>query len=341
MTAPFKTQLKAPLLGAAIASLLSASAAAIAQSEVEPNDTKDQAQVLVIPSSSVSVTGMIGSSSGGMTTDFDLYAFNAKNGDVPVITIVSDAAWDTYLVLYSATGEKLVENDDAVTMNPGSSSPFDSRIESFRIDADGTYYVGVTPVPRYPGPNFSIINTSPTNGGAYTLTIEGVTPTEPSPGPDPTPQPPPPTTTPGGDARVVTIKVRHRHWDDDEPENRVYRRIIPVAVLSAHDFNAFSKIDRHSLTFGATGTEDSLARCRKRPKDVNHDGLPDLVCFFKTEQTGFGVGDAQGFLNGATKDGEKITGSASLKVYQLPKKKHEGWHKRHKVDPYTGKPRWR
>jgi hypothetical protein len=43
--------------------------------------------------------------------------------------------------------------------------------------------------------------------------------------------------------------------------------------------------------------------CNEDPQDVNGDGLPDLVCHFTTQLTGFQTGDTVGILNGKAKDG--------------------------------------
>jgi hypothetical protein len=318
---------KRALLGAACASLFGANGLVSADPEVEPNDAKAQAQVIVIPSSgSATASGMVGTVSGGMTTDLDMYAFDAKEGDVPNLMVVSDGAWDTLLGLYDSAGNLLDTNDDAVTMNPGSTSPFDSRIDTYRISLDGTYYVAVTPIPRYLGSGYTVINPSSTIGGAYDLMIQGVTPQDTGGGPPPVPE-----------IKVVTVQVRQKHWDDaDEPEIRINRKLIPVAIHSTPEFNAVTEVDKASLTFGATGIEESMFRCRKNPKDVNYDGLKDLVCFYKMEESGFKVGDVQGFLKGATVTGEQFEGSAALKVIEVSKKKHDGWHKRHKIDPRVG-----
>jgi len=89
---------------------------------------------------------------------------------------------------------------------------------------------------------------------------------------------------------------------------------IRVAILSTVDFNAPSQIDRDSLTFGRTGFEDSLAFCNPRGKDVNEDGLEDLVCHFLTEDTGFQSGDTDGLLEGKTVDGVPIGGRDSVRI---------------------------
>ena len=76
---------------------------------------------------------------------------------------------------------------------------------------------------------------------------------------------------------------------------------IPVAILSSSTFDAPSRVDQTSLTFGPTGNEDSLDFCAGA-EDVNGDGFLDLVCHFNTQATGFQKGDTQGILKGLTVD---------------------------------------
>jgi serine protease len=83
---------------------------------------------------------------------------------------------------------------------------------------------------------------------------------------------------------------------------------IRVAVLSTPDFNTLTVVDTNSLTFGRTGAEDSLVRCKQRGRDVNHDGLRDLICEFSILAAGFQKGDSVGFLEGMTVDGVPISG---------------------------------
>ncbi len=97
------------------------------------------------------------------------------------------------------------------------------------------------------------------------------------------------------------------------------RRTVPVAMLSAADFDALSEIDLPTVTFGRTGSEPSLETSRRgRPKcsrrDVNHDGLRDLVCLFNVEATGFEKGDTKGILMATTTSGVQVTGSDDIIV---------------------------
>ena len=86
---------------------------------------------------------------------------------------------------------------------------------------------------------------------------------------------------------------------------------ISVAILSTETFDA-TTIDPQTLRFGETGAEQSLAFCAA--KDVNHDRLPDLRCFFETDATGFQQGDTTAVLTGETFDGTQVSGSDSVQV---------------------------
>ena len=109
----------------------------------------------------------------------------------------------------------------------------------------------------------------------------------------------------------VSISVKGQ---DDAPINPNSNGKIPVAVLSTSTFNAVSRVDVASLTFGHTGTENSLSSCDQGGEDVNGDGLPDLVCHFTTQQTDLVPGDTVVFLRGKTTDGVAIQGQATIQT---------------------------
>ena len=95
---------------------------------------------------------------------------------------------------------------------------------------------------------------------------------------------------------------------------------VQVAILSKADFDAPTQVDKNSLTFGATGDENSLRRrfligtpdCRAR--DVNHDRRKDLVCSFLIGKTGFKLGDTVGILKGQTVHGILLIGRDSAVI---------------------------
>jgi hypothetical protein len=72
--------------------------------------------------------------------------------------------------------------------------------------------------------------------------------------------------------------------------------LIPVAILSTADFHAPSEIDLKTLKFGREGVEDSLSFCQRHSRDINRDGLTDLLCFFRSYKTDFRSGDTVGVL---------------------------------------------
>jgi hypothetical protein len=90
--------------------------------------------------------------------------------------------------------------------------------------------------------------------------------------------------------------------------------LVPVAVLSSPTFEAPTVVDRQSLTFGRAGIEPSLASCEALGRDVNGDGLPDLVCRFRPQQAGFQVGDTTGVLRGRTLTGEPFSGTDAVRI---------------------------
>lgn len=90
--------------------------------------------------------------------------------------------------------------------------------------------------------------------------------------------------------------------------------LIPVAILSTTEFNAVTQVDRTSLTFGATGLEQSFVRCGSPGEDVNDDGLADLVCQFDTTRTGLTCGMTSATLVGRTIDGRRFEGQDDVKL---------------------------
>jgi hypothetical protein len=89
---------------------------------------------------------------------------------------------------------------------------------------------------------------------------------------------------------------------------------IPIAILSTPAFDAVKLVDSRSLTFGSSGTENSLAFCNPGGEDVNSDGFLDLVCHFDTPAASFQSGDASGTLRGKLKDGTAIKGIAPVRI---------------------------
>lgn len=75
----------------------------------------------------------------------DYYQFSASSGNIVTLTaasVANDNLLDLYIKLYSADGELLIENDDA--LNNRDIGLLDAEIYRFSIPADGDYLVEVT-----------------------------------------------------------------------------------------------------------------------------------------------------------------------------------------------------
>jgi hypothetical protein len=116
----------------------------------------------------------------------------------------------------------------------------------------------------------------------------------------------------------ILVKPHYRHGP--LPVNLVKGHgKVKVAVLGSDTFDV-ATIDTSSLSFGATGDEDSLFGCKKELKDVNKDGNLDLVCRFNVAYTGLTTASKTAVLKGKTKDSEDIQGTGTVKV--IASKKH-------------------
>jgi CHRD domain len=124
------------------------------------------------------------------------------------------------------------------------------------------------------------------------------------------------TFRPGGEIRGFLIRLLNISVKSNTtapvPINPRSHGTIPVAILSTVTFNAVTSIDTTSLTFGRTGTENSLAFCNSGGEDVNGDGLVDLVCHFQTQLTAFQSGDTLGILNGKLIQGGPFVGQQAI-----------------------------
>ena len=85
---------------------------------------------------------------------------------------------------------------------------------------------------------------------------------------------------------------------------------VTVAILSDATFNATSQVLVSSLTFGETGTEQSLAFCNNFVEG-NQTGI---LCHFRTQSAGFHPGDTEAILNGLTTSGTQFFGTDSVAV---------------------------
>ena len=327
LIAPLKRSLLVCMLG------YSALATSAAINETEPNNTISSPQFVHVPADGLNISAAIGDMSGGLTTDIDFFKFEATQGDTPTITIEAlkpDSTgaclgFPANLSLYDAFGNQ-------VAMSMGSCDPLaEARISNATLSG-GAYTLAVGAWTHTFLADGEVENADvPTPGGDYKIMITSVR--DPNPPAD-TPPPPPPVETPPSAAKNVPIIVKHWRNDESDIPMRRGRHAIVVAILAMQDFDA-KTVDPASLTFGATGSEPSLFRCRKRHKDVNRDGMLDTVCYFKPDIANFKVGDLNGVLKGKTMTGQRIQGTGALKIYSInrerrgfkPHGRHQGGNK--------------
>ena len=99
------------------------------------------------------------------------------------------------------------------------------------------------------------------------------------------------------------------------------RRLVPgssqlarVAVRSTPSFDALAEVARPTLRFGKTGDEPTLDFCLDYGQDTDHDGLVDLVCFFRMSDTGLTSGDSLVVLKGSTTSGGLLRGEVAIRT---------------------------
>lgn len=329
------------LVSGLLASLLCISNISLAQtSEVEANDDAASAQVLSLAAGTETVSGALGTD-----TDIDIYAFDAQAGDpVDIMSISGNCLGgvDPVIALYDENGNLLRQEDDEFA-DPGAGQNFcDARLHGAALLTTGRYYVAISGSPQSFGDSFTRMFSLPAATGTYQLVISGVTSAPvgggdaPPPDPDPLPLP---DDDDASEPTKISMEVLHWRGRDRDVSKRWKKRIkrmgkrngiapIPVVMFSSQTFDA-TNINTKSLTFGATGEEDSLFRCSRRPRDVNRDGMDDMVCYFDAYKTGFEVNVVEGLLNGETMDGEAFESAATLKVFKVTPKKRKAWKKRH------------
>jgi hypothetical protein len=107
----------------------------------------------------------------------------------------------------------------------------------------------------------------------------------------------------------IPVKIDIRPGSFPNTINPKSNGVIPVAILTTESFDA-STVDPLSVRFGPKGAKE--AHQKGHLEDVNHDGEPDLVLHFRTQNTGIKCGDTSASLTGATLDGDPIQGTDSI-----------------------------
>jgi hypothetical protein len=288
------------LLAIAIAAF-GASGTALADPEVESNNNFGQPQKLEVGAEGiVTVFGAINNPSES-SPDVDYYSFEGQAGETITVDIDGTTGdLDTILYVFDPTGVKRFTGQDTEPLDagsnpyaPGADATFDPSLK-FTLDKPGTWKIAVVSWPALLLDNGAWKIQKAQSNGPYTLIVSGLKPSIEQMQIDIKPGSP-------GDA-LINLKAKGT---------------IPVVLLSSSGFNPF-EVDVASLKFGRLGTEASLSRCNKEGGDLNGDGVPDRMCHFDNEKTGFTRVDTVGVLKG-TRGGKAFEGRGDLKV--LPQKR--------------------
>lgn len=118
----------------------------------------------------------------------------------------------------------------------------------------------------------------------------------------------------------VDIAIEPRR--NRRPINPLRRTKLRVAIFGSADFDV-RDVRVHSLRLGPDAAPPA-GRRRVRLRDVNRDGLHDLVVRFRTDETGVSEGDTSLCLRGESAVGTTIRGCAPIDTRP---RGHGGWHR--------------
>ena len=298
-------------VAAALLAFASAAQAGMVMDEEENNGWAQAAQPLtpqaitVGPDGVVTVNGSI-----SMIGDVDFFSFKGTKNDTVVIDIDKASISDTQGLdaVIGVFGPNVAAqqfgnyylfqqvNDMSKFAAPDSgSNTFRDPLIKITLGETGTYTVGVASTGKQFNQGGSWKQNSQPKAdiwhGSYTLIVSGVTP----------------------DIIQVNIDVKPGA-EHDVPLNPKAKGVLPVAILSKEGFRPM-EVDVTSLSFGATGSEKNIPRCHKEGKDLNADGVLDLICNFDNEKALFEVGDTVAHIKGKFgPKGQAFEGTGGLKT---------------------------
>lgn len=110
-----------------------------------------------------------------------------------------------------------------------------------------------------------------------------------------------------GDFRPIRIDIMP--GSAENPVNPDKQGVVPVAVLGGSDL-AVSQIDPASLRFGPEGA--TPAHRNHESRDIDGDGLLDLLVHFDGAEAGLACLDSVAFVQGETVEGDKVQGFDTL-----------------------------
>ena len=126
-----------------------------------------------------------------------------------------------------------------------------------------------------------------------------------------------------GDALIdfgLTVEIDMKPGSRANTINPSARGVIPVALLGSDQFHV-SEVVLDTLELGPDGATP-VGLPEGGHKDVNGDGLVDLVVHFRTAETGLAWPDTEACLRGELRDGRRFKGCDSIHI--VPARGEEG-----------------
>jgi hypothetical protein len=110
----------------------------------------------------------------------------------------------------------------------------------------------------------------------------------------------------------LEVEIDIKPGNPANPIQPFSRGVIAVAILGSESFDV-ADVDVTTLAFGPAAAP--LAHRRgPHPKDANHDGVPDLLAHFMTEEAGIAFGDEEACVTGKLLDGSPFEGCDSVRT---------------------------
>lgn len=119
-------------------------------------------------------------------------------------------------------------------------------------------------------------------------------------------------------SNVIIAAIDIKPSDDRNRINLCASGPITVAILSSETFDAAAEVDPATVTLegAAVKTVGAQDRPLTQTKDINKDGLLDLVLKIDTEDLDLESGDTEAVLRGRTFGGMPIEGTGAVEVKQ-------------------------